>query len=248
MIGEVVYTGPTWTVHALIAFDARKATPTRKSISQSDAEGNLPSQLPAASGMLRNVKSGCQNAPLEYDELLSGIAMSIDPELQTKIDALEDERLKSEIIDVLTGPGKKRASDEAIYEAIVSGHISAAQQRAQRRKWRDDEVVAFAAHFREQKPEACAEFIQQEKDFSEIEATLAWDARRLILSLYPGLDESDVTDLFGKFRDHIESQLAASVKSNDREPALSENTEPDCHCSLRSEKKNADLREPYHAD
>ncbi|QWP77434.1 hypothetical protein J5226_03230 [Lysobacter sp. K5869] len=133
--------------------------------------------------------------------------MTISPELQAKIDALEDERLKAEIIDVLTGPGKKRASDEAIYEAIVSGHISAAQQRAQRRKWRDDEVVAFAAHFREQKPEAYAEFIRQEKDFNEIEATLAWDVRRLILSWCPGLDESDVTGLFGKFRDYVDSHL-----------------------------------------
>lgn len=75
--------------------------------------------------------------------------MSIDPELQVKTDALEDERLKAEIIEVLTGPGRKRASDEAIYETMVSGYVMATEQQARLRKWRDDEVVAFSTYFKE---------------------------------------------------------------------------------------------------
>ncbi|BAV95805.1 hypothetical protein [Lysobacter enzymogenes] len=138
--------------------------------------------------------------------------MSIAPELQAKIDALEDERLKVEIIEVLTGPGRKRASDEAIYEAIVSGHITAKKQRDQRRNWRNEEVSAFAAYFKNKDPGTYADFFRQEEESGEIEAPLAWNVRRLILGWIPNLDESNVTGLFGKFRDHIESQLAASRK------------------------------------
>ncbi|MFD0324823.1 hypothetical protein [Lysobacter gummosus] len=75
--------------------------------------------------------------------------MSISPELQAKIDALEDERLKADILDVLTGPGKRRATDEAIYEMIVSSHARVKEQQARLRQWEDDEVAAFAEYFKE---------------------------------------------------------------------------------------------------
>ncbi|MFD0324824.1 hypothetical protein [Lysobacter gummosus] len=75
--------------------------------------------------------------------------MSISPELQAKIDALEDERLKAEILDLLTGPGKRRATDEEIYETIVSSYTRAKEARARLRQWQDDEVAAFARYFKE---------------------------------------------------------------------------------------------------
>ncbi|SDX95934.1 hypothetical protein [Lysobacter enzymogenes] len=144
--------------------------------------------------------------------------MSIDPELQAKIDALEDERLKAEIIDVLTGPGKKRASDEAIYETMISGYEMATQQQARLRKWREDEVAAFSAYFKERKPEDYAEFLRQEHEFNEIESGLAWGVRQLILEWMPGLDLRDCSGLFSKFRDYSKSQAAASNAIDDREP------------------------------
>ncbi|NNC24986.1 hypothetical protein HKX41_12660, partial [Salinisphaera sp. USBA-960] len=61
-------------------------------------------------------------------------------------------------------------------------------------------------------PGTYADFFRQEEESGEIEAPLAWNVRRLILGWIPNLDESNVTGLFGKFRDHIESQLAASRK------------------------------------
>ena len=79
--------------------------------------------------------------------------MSISPELQARIDALEDERLKAEILDVLTGPGKKRATDEAIYESIVSDYTAGTERQAKLRRWQDDEVVAFAWYFKEKRSE-----------------------------------------------------------------------------------------------
>src|SRR5688572_18293355 len=98
--------------------------------------------------------------------------MSISPELQARIDALEDERLKAEILDVLTGPGKKRATDEAIYESIVSDCTAGKERQAKLRKWQDDEVVAFAWYFKEKRPEDYVEFLRQEKESNEIESEL----------------------------------------------------------------------------
>ncbi len=132
--------------------------------------------------------------------------MSISPELQAKIDALEDERLKAEIIDVLTGPVKKRASDEAIYETMISGYVMATQQQARLRKWREDEVAAFSAYFKERKPEDYAEFLRQEHEFNEIESGLAWGVRQLILEWMPGLDLRDRSGLLSRFRDYVKLQ------------------------------------------
>ncbi|ALN90907.1 MULTISPECIES: hypothetical protein [Lysobacter] len=133
--------------------------------------------------------------------------MSISPELQAKIDALEDERLKADILDVLTGPGKRRATDEAIYEMIVSSYTESKEEWSRRRQWKDDEVAAFAQYFKEKKPADFVEFIRQEKEFNEIESVLAWNVRRLIWELMPDLDQSDCTGLFGKFRDYVKLHL-----------------------------------------
>lgn len=133
--------------------------------------------------------------------------MSISPELQAKIDSLEDERLKAEIVEVLTGPGKKRASDDAIYEAILASYTMATAQQTQLRKWLDDEVAAFAQYFKEKRPEDYAEFLRQEKDLNEIDAELAWDIRRVMREWIPDLDSDDRSELFSKFRHYVRSCL-----------------------------------------
>ncbi|MBT2746553.1 MULTISPECIES: hypothetical protein [unclassified Lysobacter] len=133
--------------------------------------------------------------------------MSISPELQARIDTLEDERLKADILDVLTGPGKRRATDEAIYEMIVSSYTESKEEWSRRRQWKDNEVAAFAQYFKEKKPADFVEFIRQEKEFNEIESVLAWNVRRLIRELIPGLDQSDSNGLLSKFRDYVKLHL-----------------------------------------
>ncbi|ALN55556.1 hypothetical protein GLE_0197 [Lysobacter enzymogenes] len=131
--------------------------------------------------------------------------MTISLELLAKINALEDEKLKARVIGVLTGPGKRIASDEAIYESIVSDYMAAREHWDRRRVWKAEDAAAFAQYFQKESPEEYADFLWQEKGFNQIEARLAWSVRRLILKWMPGLDESDITGLFGKFRDHAKS-------------------------------------------
>lgn len=131
--------------------------------------------------------------------------MTISPELQAKIDSLEDEDLRARILRVLTGPGKKGVSDEAIYEISLASYTMATEQQAKLRKWTEDEVAAFAQHFKRKDPDSYVEFIRQEKQLNEIESLLGWKVRCLIWEWIPGLDESDSTSLFSKFRDHIKA-------------------------------------------
>ncbi|MFQ6309964.1 hypothetical protein [Lysobacter capsici] len=133
--------------------------------------------------------------------------MTISPELQAKIDSLEDERLKAEIIEVLTGPGEKRASDDAIYEAILASYTMATTQQAKLRKWREEEVAAFAQYLKENRPEDYAEFLRQEKDFSEIDAELAWDIRRIMREWILDLNSDDRSELFSEFRQYVRSRV-----------------------------------------
>ncbi|MFD1295604.1 hypothetical protein ACFQ4Q_03025 [Lysobacter gummosus] len=133
--------------------------------------------------------------------------MSISPELQAKIDALEDERLKADILDVLTGPGKRRATDEAIYEMIVSSHARVKEQQARLRQWEDDEVAAFAEYFKEKKLADFVEFIKQEREFNEIESVLAWRVVGLISEWMPDLSSGGSNGLFSKFRDYVKLHL-----------------------------------------
>ncbi len=145
--------------------------------------------------------------------------MPIDPELQAKIDALEDEDLKSRITQTITNPGKKLATSEEIFESMTSRHQNAKERQAQLRKWRDDEVIAFAQYFRGKRPDDYAEFLRQEHEFNEIDFGFAWGVRQLILEWMPGLDSSDGRALFLKFRGHAKSQSARPDKSSDRKTA-----------------------------
>lgn len=133
--------------------------------------------------------------------------MTISPELQAKIDVLEDEKLKARILRALSSTGKKQATDEEIYDLILSSYTKAKEQRARLRKWRTDEVAAFAQYFKEKRPNEYAEFLRQEKEFNEIEAGLAWGVRQLILEWMPDLNSGDRGELFGEFRDYVESRL-----------------------------------------
>jgi len=74
---------------------------------------------------------------------------------------------------MLTGPGKRTASDEDIYENIVSSYTAAKEQQAQTRKWRDDEVVAFAQYLSVISPEDYADFLHQQREFNHIDAESA---------------------------------------------------------------------------
>lgn len=134
--------------------------------------------------------------------------MTISTALQAKIDTLEDPNLRARILRVLLGPGKKRATDEEIYETIVSAYTKATAQQARLRKWRDDEVEAFAQYFKEERPEDYFEFLQQERDFNEIEPGFAWGVRQLIWQWIPDLSSADCGELFSRFRDHAKSQLS----------------------------------------
>ncbi|QWF17100.1 hypothetical protein [Lysobacter capsici] len=133
--------------------------------------------------------------------------MTISPELQAKIDALEDEDLKARILRVITGPGKKRVSDEVIFENSVATYSMAKEQRDRTRKWRTDEVAAFARYFMERNSADYEEFVRQEKEFHEIESGLAWSVRRLISEWMPDLNSAGIGELFGEFRDYVESSL-----------------------------------------
>ncbi|MGO1072977.1 hypothetical protein [Lysobacter sp. CA199] len=134
--------------------------------------------------------------------------MPISVELRAKIDALEDERLKAEIIEVLEGPAKKHASDEAIFETILAGYTIATEQQAQLRRWQDYEVAAFVQYFKERKPEDYVEFLRQEKEFNEIESELGWKVRRLIWEWMPDLNSADCRGLYRKFRQFVRTLLA----------------------------------------
>lgn len=134
--------------------------------------------------------------------------MSISPELQAKIDSLEDENLRARILRVLTGPGKKRATDEEIYETILSAYTKATGQQARLRKWRDDEVEAFAKYFKEERPEDYLEFLRQERDYKEIESGFAWGVRQLIWQWIPDLSSADSGELFSRFRAYAKSHLS----------------------------------------
>lgn len=134
--------------------------------------------------------------------------MSISPELQAKIDALEDEDLKARILRVITGPGKKRVSDEVIFENSVASYTVAKEQRDRTRKWQADEVAAFAQYFRGKNPGDYEEFVRQEREFHEIESGLAWGVRQLISGWMPELNSADIGELFGEFRDYIEASLS----------------------------------------
>lgn len=72
----------------------------------------------------------------------------ISLELQAKIDALPDEKLKSNILRRLNRPWKRTKSNEQICEEMMNNHEEVMAKRAKWRKWRDDKALYFFEHFK----------------------------------------------------------------------------------------------------
>jgi hypothetical protein len=137
--------------------------------------------------------------------------MTISSELQARIDALPEENLKARIIRALTGPGKRTASNEEIFEHLMQNHADFMAQRALREerlyKRRNDEVLSFIEYFQAQQPQWYADYIHQERNGRDIDADLALNMRRLAEQWLPGLDWEDYGELFGKVRDYADAYL-----------------------------------------
>ncbi len=131
----------------------------------------------------------------------------ISPELQAKIDALQDENLRTNILRVFTGPGKRTLSREKVFDNMVQNHAEVMAQRAQWRQWRDDEVQAFVEYFKQELPEDYVEYLRQEREYNAIESELSWRVRRLADKWIPDLTYSDNGNLISKSRDHIQAML-----------------------------------------
>lgn|GEM_PF-1633245 len=156
-------------------------------------------------------------------ELLGGGAMAISQELLARITALPYADLKADILDTLHSTGIKRAqaharitgeesaTDEEIFEIMVRTYLKVKAQRETREilmyRWRDEEVLAFIAHFKETEPQKYTDYLHQERNGRQIDSDLAWDMRLLGKQWHPGLDMDDYRDLFSKVRDYAQAHL-----------------------------------------
>jgi hypothetical protein len=131
----------------------------------------------------------------------------ISPELQAKIDALTDDKLKKDIIFLLSGPGIRTATNEEVFDNRVASYEKAKAQRALWRIWSDEDVASFVEHYKREIPDDFAEFTRQERENNEIESELAWRARRLARKWLPDLDYVDYGSLLGKVRDYVRAHL-----------------------------------------
>lgn len=133
----------------------------------------------------------------------------ISPELQAKIDALQDENLRANILRYLDRPWLRKKSNEQIFDEMMADYEEVMAQRAKWRQWRDDEVLAFVEHFKQQLPDEYAEFVRQERDNNEIDDDLWWRVGRLADQWIHNLDFHDCTSLLGKVRRYLQSQAHA---------------------------------------
>ena len=133
--------------------------------------------------------------------------MPITAELQARIDALPYEDLKADLLRTFNGPGTRRVTDEAIFEMVVSNYMEVRAQRARLRQWRDDEVLAFIEHFKQERPEGFAAFLEQERRDHEIDGDLWWGTIFFAERWLPGLDSRDYSSLLVKVRDRAQAGL-----------------------------------------
>ena len=138
----------------------------------------------------------------------------ISPELQAKIDALQDENLRTNILRVFSGPGKRTLSREKIFENMVQNHSEVMAQRAQWRQWRDDEVQDFVEYFKQELPDDYVEYLRQERKINEIDSEVSWRVRRLVDKWIPDLTYADNGNLVSKVRDHLQAQLYAQQEQS----------------------------------
>lgn len=138
----------------------------------------------------------------------------ISPELQVRIDALTDDRLKTNILRVLNSPGNQSITNEQIFENMVNNHAKVTSDRAKWRHWRDDEVQAFVEHLEKTDPETYAEYIRQERDSGEIDSDLSWKVEQLSTQWIPDLASIDYILLLGKVRSRIQEILSGQSKAS----------------------------------
>jgi hypothetical protein len=137
-------------------------------------------------------------------------AKTISPELMARIEALEDEGLKVEVLRVLSGPGRRTITNEQIFENRVASWNMAKLQRATLYLWHDDEVMAFVEYFMREMPNDYAEYLRQERECNQIDSELSWKVRRLAMRWMSDLDFSDYTLLSAKVRGHARSAVHAN--------------------------------------
>ena len=140
-----------------------------------------------------------------------------------KINRLPEEDLRNRILESLNHPGRKfhtkrkkaanlpYTTDEQIFNLIVSSYYEVTAQHAIRKAcmyiWRDDEMLAFIAHFKRLAPQKYADFLRQERDDDMIDADLAWDMRAMEEQWHPGLEGRDYDDLFVNIRNYAKAHL-----------------------------------------
>lgn len=138
----------------------------------------------------------------------------ISPELQAKIDALEDEKLKANIVRFLSRPWKRTKSNEQIFEEMLSEHKEVLEQRAKWREWSEEEVIDFSNHFKQQLPDDFADYLKQEIANNEIDSELSWKVEQLSEKWLPGLASIDYILLLGRMRSHLQAQLRKNKQEN----------------------------------
>ena len=134
----------------------------------------------------------------------------ISPELQSKIDALKDEKLKSNIVRFLNRPWSRTKSNEQMFDEMVAEHHEVMEQRAKWRKWSDEEVIDFSAYFKQELPSEYAEYLRQEISNNEIDSDLSWKVEQLSTKWHPGLASIDYILLLGKTRIRMQEQQYAA--------------------------------------
>jgi len=148
--------------------------------------------------------------------------MRISPELQARIDALPDPALRARILKSLDSPREHLASDEDVFEVIVTGYQMAAEQQARMRKWQESEVIAFIEYVKAQAPDLYAKYLQHEKELRQKELDgvdeddrwfdpdIWWDMKALTKIWMPSLntlDSMDASELVSGVRDYAQAHL-----------------------------------------
>lgn len=134
----------------------------------------------------------------------------ISPELQARIDALTDEKLKANIVRFLTRPWTRTKSNEQIFDEMLAEHKEVLEQRAKWREWSEEEVIDFSNYFKQQQPNDFADYLRQEIENNEIDSELSWKVEQLSEKWLPGLASIDYILLLGRMRSYLQAQLRNS--------------------------------------
>lgn len=133
--------------------------------------------------------------------------MPISAELQARIDALPDENLRANITRRLNRTWPRQKSNEQIFEEMLAHHEEVMAERAKWRSWRDDEVLTFIDHFKQEAPSDYADFMRQEHENNEIDDDTWWRAERLAERIFGELSGVDRSSLLGRVRDHFRALM-----------------------------------------